>query len=335
MTWDASVSRALYETLEAYASPAVARQVVVEALADAGYTALPHDPDELSEFLRGPLAAELDDVLGADVADAVAAHLEPMLRAMRASAGHGRDALASSRSNEGTPPAGSSRSELPAVGPHSTRPPARMLRARPTSRPDLPAIAARPTSRPGFPAVTTSPSTPPRGLAVTVSASTESARAVYPAPHPDTPFAPRTLPSLTIARSSAEPPDDACERPTREPAPRIEPLVELGVVTCDEALVATVEGHFADRAVVIGPSFDALPLSRVVLLDARFAIDALRAPWAPERSPSAVVLWPVEAHDRKLFQALQPFVERVVCAGSEASLDDVVALIKLQLTRPG
>jgi hypothetical protein len=58
------------------------------------------------------------------------------------------------------------------------------------------------------------------------------------------------------------------------------------------------------------------------------ACDVARRP----RAPQVAVLWPADARERALFEALQPHVPRVVCAGDEAELSDVIMLVALQLS---
>ncbi len=348
--WDASVTQALRETLEAYASPTLAVEILLGALADGGYEAPPAHVEELRDFVVGPLCSEISAVLGADTADAVRDHMAIFFRTMRTDRVELRSSVTPAR---GTPMGdvddlvGTSRSDRPSLSPRSTPPASRRIEARPTSKPDLPAIAPRPTSRPDLPAVAPRPTTSEALVASVASARDDapSQTTTYRAPEPDLPFAPRALPRLSLSGPRPSPIDAMSEpRPApaapapdarlfREPSVPTLPLVDLGVVTDDEALIERIEARFGGRIVAVGALFDGLPRARVVLLDTRHAFEALRATWPAARSPDTVLLWPAEAREGSLFQAIQPHVREVVCAGDEAELEDVVALLALQLTR--
>jgi hypothetical protein len=118
------VSRALRETLEAFATETVTSEILMNALADAGYEAPPESSSDLEEYAEGSLRAEITAVLGGEVADAVVEGLAPVLGMMKPAE---RDTSVPS-----PPP--------PAALPPSPQPPTAVVRPlRPVSRPDLPA----------------------------------------------------------------------------------------------------------------------------------------------------------------------------------------------------
>ena len=161
---------------------------------------------------------------------------------------------------------------------------------------------------------------------------------------------PPTNPALHAVRSPTNPGDLVAARPAssqdvRAVRPPTNPgdlraqrpvtasgLVDLSVVTADAVLIAEVGNRFAGRRVAIGTALGELPRARVVLVDTRHALDELRTTWPVSSAPHVAVLWPAESRERALFEALQPHVPRVVCAGDEAELSDVIMLVALQLT---
>lgn len=295
--WSTNVSRALRETLEAFASEAVTSEVLLNALADGGYDAPPERADDLRDFAHGPLHAEITAVLGAEIADAVVEGLAPVLLMMTRA-----------ERDTSNPPAPSPTSRpVSPVGDETG------VRMRSTSRPELPAAGAAnrsPTIDP--PARGTVPNPPP--LPLRRGHSTPPAR-----PKTDAPLRPPTNPGLAPrprAVSGAE-------------------LVDLAVVTEDAGLAGEVGSRFAGRRFVVGRALAELPRARVVLVDTRHALDELRATWPVGRAPHVAVLWPATTQERAMFEALQPHVPRVVCAGDEAELGDVIMLVALQLSPAG
>lgn len=307
------------ETLEAFASELVTSEILMNALADGGWDAPPERADDLEDFANGPLRSEITAVLGGEVADAVVEGLGPVLVMMRRSE---RDTAVPSATSTGemavpaniAPPPGPS--EVPTIAPSPAPPPPVVRALRPVSRPDLPSLP-----RPDF------PSTPPARAAIPIPPtllhgprhaksvkSTPPARAATPAPRPP------TEPELSPRRTQR--------------APTGADLIDLAVVTADEALTAELATKFAGRRVVVGPALAEMPRARVVLIDTRHAFDELSSTWPAARSPHVAVLWPADSRERGLFEALQPHVPRVVCAGDEAELADVVMLVTLQLTPP-
>lgn len=312
------MSRALRETLEAFASELVTSEILMNALADGGYDAPPENSADLRDFAEGPLRSEITAVLGGEVADAVVEGLAPVLGMMKRAE---RDTSAPS------PPA------PPTALPPSPPPPhaAGVVRPlRPVSRPDLP---APPPARAAIPIPPTLLSSrPPR------STTPPSRAAVGPRPP--------TNPHLRAVRSPTNPGELAAARPTTSPELRAVAggnarasrpvtgvgLVDLAVVSSDPLLTAEVGARFARRRVAVGGALHELPRARVVLLDTRHALEELRATWPVASAPQVAVLWPADARERALFEALQPHVPRVVCAGDEAELSDVIMLVALQLS---
>ncbi|MBN8613262.1 MAG: hypothetical protein J0L92_21900 [Deltaproteobacteria bacterium] len=301
------MSRTLRETLEAFASELVTSEILMNALSDGGYDAPPERADDLEDFANGALRAEITAVLGGEVADAVVEGIVPVLTMMRRAErdtsvpqSPPRDPVSTTR--EITP------SDTPTVAPLPQPPPAAARALRPVSRPDLPSV---PPARAAIPI----PPTLLHPRPSKTGKSTPPARAATPAPRPPTH-------------------PDSARRTQRERPPTGADLVDLAVVTEDEALAAEVGARFAGRRVVIGPSLAEMPRARVVLLDSRHAFEDLRTTWPAQRAPHVAVLWPADSRERALFEALQPHVPRVVCAGEEAELSDVVMLVTLQLTPP-
>ncbi|MBX7193241.1 MAG: hypothetical protein K1X94_14400 [Sandaracinaceae bacterium] len=295
------MSRALRETLEAFASEIVTSEILVNALADGGYQAAPERADDLEEFAQGPLRSEITAVLGGEVADAVIEGLGPVLLLMRRSE---RDTavpkpqpppLPHQRSSSGADPSSEVRPLRPVSRPG--------LAAAPSARPDLPPI---PPARAAIPI-------PPlllvggRGRSPT---STPPARPATPSPHDEVPPVRRTQRERVISSAG---------------------LIDLAVVTGDPQLAQEASSRFAGR-VVVGAALGELPRARVVLVDTRHALDELRTTWPVSAAPHVAVLWPADSRERALFEALQPHVPRVVCAGDEAELADVILLVTIQLT---
>jgi hypothetical protein len=130
-------------------------------------------------------------------------------------------------------------------------------------------------------------------------------------------------------RAALRPPTSLGERAPR-PVTGVG-LVDLAIVSSDPALTTTLAKRFAARRLATGSSLAELPRARVVLVDTRHAFDELRTTWPVSLAPHVAVLWPANACERALFEALQPHVPRVVCAGDEAELSDVIMLVALQL----
>jgi hypothetical protein len=103
----------------------------------------------------------------------------------------------------------------------------------------------------------------------------------------------------------------------------------LAVVTVDPSLRAQIGKRFESRRFAVVRSLAELPRARVVMLDARCAHP--RETWSVSLAPRVAVLWPADLRAREQFEALQPHVPRVVCAGEEAELTDVMLLLALQL----
>jgi hypothetical protein len=77
------VSRALSEALGALASDALATDILMNALADAGHASPPEDAEDLDAFVRGALADEVSAVLGPQAAEAILASLAPIVATMK------------------------------------------------------------------------------------------------------------------------------------------------------------------------------------------------------------------------------------------------------------
>ena len=279
--WSANVGRAVREILEAFASEAVATDVLLNALADGGFEAPPETADDLADFVHGALRAEVTAVLGGEVADAVADGLSPMIGMMR-------------RTEREAAPA--------------TPPPARA--GQRASRPDVPAIRAHHSPPPvSSPPITSRPATP----------SQDTLRSASPRP--------------SAERAPTDPGDSprATSRRDVRPITGIG-MTDLAVITADPTLAAELVLRFPGRRVVVGEALGELPRSRVVLVDTRHALDALRITWSASQAPQVAVLWPADARDRAYFEAFQPHVPRVVCAGDEAEIADVVMLVSLQMS---
>jgi hypothetical protein len=328
------VSRALRETLEAFASELVTSEILMNALADGGYDAPPENSADLQDFAEGPLRAEITAVLGGEVADAVVEGLAPVLGMMKRAE---RDTSAPA------PPAPPT-----ALPPSPPSPQAVVRPLRPVSRPDLPAppparaaipipptlLSSRPprsTTPPSRPAMGPRPPTNPNLRAVRSPTNPGDLAAVRPTSSPEV--------SPTRSASSDHRADLRAVRPPTSPGEARAPrpvtgvgLVDLAVVSSDPSLTAEVGARFASRRVAIGAALTELPRARVVLLDTRHALDELRATWPVASAPHVAVLWPADARERALFEALQPHVPRVVCAGDEAELSDVIMLVALQLS---
>lgn len=388
-TWAANVGRALRETLEAFASEAVAADILLNALVDGGYDVPPERADDLEEFANGALRTETAAVLGDEVADAVVEGLGAVLQMMRRSESEQRLTLPELADGPPTlqavhavpvPPVAhagavheqagvaTSRSDHPSVAPRSTPRPGRpSLGPRPTSRPGQPAVFPRPTSRPDMPAVAPRPTSRPdlaavssrsaiampphlMGLAARTSISTPPEERVTAVPELPMPApVPRALSSVPAPRvprpqgagqgelraraGMSTPPAQRFVGDTNDvPSPQAPALLDLVVVTHDEELTAVVGLRFASRRVAVGTELGALPRARVALVDTRHALDALRSSWPASSAPHVAVLWPADARERALFEAMQPHVPRVVCAGEEAEFADLMMLVGVQLT---
>lgn len=293
--WSANVSRTLRETLEAFASEAVTSEILMNALADGGYDAPPERADDLEDFANHTLRAEITAVLGGEVADAVVDGLAPVLLMMRR-------AERSTSVPEPTPVAlAAPASDMPTIAPEPPLP-SNVRPLRPVSRPDLPSV---PPAR----AVIPIPPTLLGGRSAKLAKSTPPARPATPAPVSPEP------PRRTRPQTGAD-------------------LIDLAIVTEDPHLTREIGAKFIGRRFTVGPLLTEMPRARVVLVDVRHAFEELRATWPAGRAPHVAVLWPADSRERALFEALQPHVPRVVCAGEEAELADVIMLVTLQLTPP-
>jgi hypothetical protein len=268
------VSRALREVLEAFASEAVASEILVNALADGGFEKPPETADDLDDLLQGSLRTELTAVLGEEVADAVAEGLRPVLLMMRRI--------------EAAPPPPLPRTQPPE--PLTQRPP------------------------PGRDGMGTEPA--PSNVVETL-------------PPPRAPRPPRPSGAELVAVSPARSTSSALE-PRRPPT--FTGAADLAILTTDQVLVERVSRASPGRTVLVADGIEGLRKARVVLVDTRSALDALRAPWTIGVAPQVAILWPADTADRTRFEALQPHVPRVVCAGPEAEADDVALLVQVQLT---
>ncbi len=325
--WSANVSRTLRETLEAFASEMVTSEILMNALADGGYDAPPERADDLEDFANGSLRAEITAVLGGEVADAVIEGIGPVLIMMRRSERDTSVPRATSPSPSPSPPPSTTRpntptpvsqgasqgatqapspSVAPTVAPLPAVPSAVVRSLRPVSRPDLPSV---PPARAAIPIPPTLLHGP-RHLKPTKS--TPPARAATPAPRP---------------------PSEPDARGTQRSHTGTD-LIDLAVVTADDTLTTVLGAKFEGRRIVVGPSLAEMPRARVVLIDTRHAFEELSSTWPAARAPHVAVLWPADNRERALFEAVQPHVPRVVCAGDEAELADVVMLVTLQLTPP-
>lgn len=175
------------------------------------------------------------------------------------------------------------------------------------SRPDVPAIRVVPPV--SSPPITSRPSTPPERP-----------------PHADGGLRPRAQRATTDPGESPR----ATTRRDGRPVTGVG-LTDLAVITADASLAAELVLRFPGRRVVVGETLGALPRARVVLVDTRHALDALRVTWSAAQAPQVAVLWPADTRDRASFEAFQPHVPRVVCAGDEAEISDVVMLVSLQM----
>jgi len=178
------------------------------------------------------------------------------------------------------------------------------------SRPDVPAVRGLPSPPPvSSPPITSRPATPAHDTLKNAS------------PRPTTERAPTD-------------PGDSPRATSRRDVRAITGmgLTDLAVITTDPTLAAELVLRFPGRKVVVGEALGALPRSRVVLVDTRHALDALRSTWSTSQAPQVAVLWPADARDRAYFEACQPHVPRVVCAGDEAEIADVVMLVSLQMS---
>ncbi len=180
-----------------------------------------------------------------------------------------------------------------------------------TSRPDLVPIRA-----PSNPPVTSRPSSPPKR---------PSLRAGRLRP-PTGSGTPRAVTPPAPSRTTASP-----LLPVARPVTGVG-VTDLVVITADAALAEVIQLRFPDRNVVVVETIRALVKARVAVIDTRHALDALRETWAAGIAPQVAILWPAEMRDRSRFEALQPHVPRVVCAGDEAELADVALLVQVQLT---
>jgi hypothetical protein len=196
---------------------------------------------------------------------------------------------------------------------------------RPTRVPPQPAATLLP------PSASTSETLRPRRLTTSSAPArlapptraTSGSRSAYP------------LDDLRARHSEEQPARASGRMPPGLEAPRpaggAEPL-ELAVVTADPNLRAEIRKRFVGRQFAVVHALAALPRARVVMLDTRRAFEDLREPWPVSVAPRVAVLWPADLSVRRQFEALQPHVPRVVCAGEEAELTDVMLLLALQLS---
>lgn len=148
----------------------------------------------------------------------------------------------------------------------------------------------------------------------------------------EVPFTASRAPRAGRAASTEQPGVDAVTSTGghRRP-PSLTGAVDLALLTIDDALVERMHAQAGGHTILVADTFGSLRKARVVVVDTRHAFDALGATWGVAIAPQVVILWPADTADRVRFEALQPHVPRVVCAGEEVTPDDLALLVELQL----
>ncbi|HEY6881789.1 MAG TPA: hypothetical protein VI299_27365 [Polyangiales bacterium] len=73
------VARSVREALGMLVSPQMYAQLVARALASAGLSAIPEQGREVGNWIRGPLAREIENAVGSDAAEMVTEQLAPVI----------------------------------------------------------------------------------------------------------------------------------------------------------------------------------------------------------------------------------------------------------------
>ena len=133
------------------------------------------------------------------------------------------------------------------------------------------------------------------------------------------------------------------EAPPRAQAPRPATVSQLGlpavgarslridvaIASDDVELVAEAATRVTNCRMTIVDATSTIPFARVVLLDTRRSLAALRTTWERSNAPETLVLWPAGVRERQLVEVLQPNVRTIVCVGDEADAIDVLALVAM------
>lgn len=141
---------------------------------------------------------------------------------------------------------------------------------------------------------------------------------------------PRAIPH--VPASFAPPPRSSPSLPSFEAPPRsgVSSLrIDVALASDDPELVGEASSRITGVRLAIIDDPTTLPNARVVLLDTRRKLTALRTTWPEQSAPETLVLWPAGVRERQLIEVLQPHVKNVVCVGDEADTLDVLALVAM------
>lgn len=166
------------------------------------------------------------------------------------------------------------------------------------------------------------------------------------APRTDKSTPPRSSPRAPAPARDVGPPHSASaqrEGPPRPQPPRPGTVSQIGlpaagarsmridvaIASDDPELVAEAATRLTNCRLTIVAGTSAIPFARVVLLDTRRSLAALRTTWERPLAPETLVLWPAGVRERQLVEVLQPHVRTLVCVGDEADAIDVLALVAM------